>query len=220
MMRIINSLQALRRIASLICVVALGLTQGCATMTEAECIMADWQVVGDNDGAAGEPSARLADHQKACAKHGITPNRAEYEKGRQRGLQFYCTRDNGYIVGRRGTAYHGVCTGSLRHQFESGYLIGRDIFVAETEVDRIRSETDSLKSRIRSLEQDSDELNDRIISDELSSEERKAALNDIKYKDREIEDLRRQLEDVIAHKAIAEYELLRALGRAHGLPFP
>ena len=189
-------------------------------MTEAECVMADWHIVGDNDGAAGEPSSRLADHQKACAKHGITPNRAEYEKGRQRGLQIYCTRDNGYVVGRRGSVYHGVCTGAMRHQFESGYLIGQDIYVAETKVERIRSETDRLKSRIRRLEQDKDELNDRITSDEVSSEERKAALNDFKYKDREIEDLRNQLEDVIAHKAIAEYELLRALGRAHGLPFP
>ena len=141
-------------------------------------------------------------------------------RGRQRGLQFYCTRDNGYIVGRRGTAYHGVCTGALRHQFESGYLIGQDIYVAENEVARIRSETDHLKSRIRRLERDKDALNDRIASDDTSSEERKSALNEIKYKDREIYDLRNQLEDVIAHKAIAEYELLRALGRAHGLPFP
>lgn len=219
-MRIFHSVQSLPRIAGLFCVVVLGLTQGCATMTEAECVMADWQIVGDNDGAAGEPSTRLADHQKACAKHGITPNRAEYEKGRQRGLQFYCTRDNGYIVGRRGTVYHGVCTGTLRHQFESGYLIGQDIYVAETEVERIRSETDHLKSRIRRLERDKDALNDRIASDDTSSEERKSALNEIKYKDREIYNLRNQLEDVIAHKAIAEYELLRALGRAHGLPFP
>ena len=219
-MRIFISFQTYPRIAGLFCVVVLGLTQGCATMTEAECVMADWHIVGDNDGAAGEPSSRLADHQKACAKHGITPNRAEYEKGRQRGLQFYCTRDNGYVVGRRGSVYHGVCTGAMRHQFESGYLIGQDIYVAETKVERIRSETDRLKSRIRRLEQDKDELNDRITSDEVSSEDRKAALNDFKYMDREIEDLRNQLEDVIAHKAIAEYELLRALGRAHGLPFP
>ncbi len=219
-MRIFHSFQTLPRIAGLLCVVVLGLTQGCATMTEAECVMADWQIVGDNDGAAGEPSSRLADHQKACAKHGITPNRAEYEKGRQRGLQIYCTRDNGYVVGRRGSVYHGVCTGAMRHQFESGYLIGQDIYVAETKVERIRSETDRFKSRIRRLERDKDELTDRITSDEVSSDERKAALKEIKYKDREIEDLRRQLEDVIAHKAIAEYELLRALGRAHGLPFP
>ena len=44
----------------------------CQSMSKEECAVADWSVIGEQDGAAGyNPQDRFARHVKACAKAGI-----------------------------------------------------------------------------------------------------------------------------------------------------
>ena len=49
---------------------------GCASMSESQCQVADWQRVGYTDGAAGIGESRLAEYVTDCGKIGITPNAA------------------------------------------------------------------------------------------------------------------------------------------------
>lgn len=72
---------------------------GCASLSKAECQVADWYQIGAKDGANGHDWSRLASHAKACAKVGITPDRDTWERGRQAGLYSYCTPANAYRVG-------------------------------------------------------------------------------------------------------------------------
>ena len=67
-----------------ICVVlgTLALLQGCASMSENECLNADWRLIGQDDGQSGKPRSILGAYRKDCAQYGGTPNQHEYEEGR------------------------------------------------------------------------------------------------------------------------------------------
>lgn len=128
---------------------------GCATLNEAECRSADWHAIGYEDGLQGRPAARLADHRKACAKHGVPPDPAAYDAGRDAGLQRYCQPHSGYWAGLEGAAYHGVCPAPLRDAFLPAYDYGRGIHAIEADargeqgaLDRLYREAEDLDERI------------------------------------------------------------------------
>ena len=50
--------------------VGCAMLAGCATMSPEECLQANWEEVGYNDGAAGYPVSRSAEHREACAETG------------------------------------------------------------------------------------------------------------------------------------------------------
>ena len=106
-----TKLRGCRRIAGLL--LAMSIAGGCATMSESECINADWREVGRNDGLEGKRQTQLARHYDACIKYGITPDRDEYMAGREAGLIVYCTQDSGYWEGRNGAGYQRVCPGEF-----------------------------------------------------------------------------------------------------------
>ena len=100
------------------------LLSGCATLSKQECMIGDWQAIGYNDGVAGYHSDRLASHTKACAKASVAPDYQAWARGRQLGLQQYCTVNNAYNVGRRGNRLNNVCpiasATALRQANQSG----------------------------------------------------------------------------------------------------
>ncbi|MEP3264668.1 MAG: DUF2799 domain-containing protein [Hyphomicrobiales bacterium] len=53
----------------------------CATLNEDECKTVDWKQLGDIDGSQGHSSSRIAQHSKACEKHGLPVNVAAYNQG-------------------------------------------------------------------------------------------------------------------------------------------
>lgn len=75
---------------------------GCATpsLGKAECATADWRAIGYADGAAGYGAERVAEHRKACARFGVSPDLAAYNNGREEGLGQYCTVPKGLALGR------------------------------------------------------------------------------------------------------------------------
>ena len=56
--------------------------QGCASMSGQECMVADWQAIGYEDGVRGASGDRIGNHRKACAKHGLMAG------------FYYCSWDN------------------------------------------------------------------------------------------------------------------------------
>ena len=102
----------MRIVASIIFLALLG---GCAGgLSKDECLYADWQAIGYEDGARGAPASAVSSHRQACAKKaGVTPDMTAYLTGRDEGLREYCKPSNGFAVGSRGARYYGVCTGPL-----------------------------------------------------------------------------------------------------------
>ena len=131
------------RVAMLIA--ACALASSCQTMSKEECAVADWRVVGEQDGAAGyAPQDRFARHVKACTKAGIAADQTLWYQGYQQGLPRYCTPLNGLSVGSQGKSYANVCPADLDPAFREGYDLGRIYYEKKREIS-------NLESRIRSL---------------------------------------------------------------------
>lgn len=113
-----------------------------------ECTLADWKMIGYEDGLRGFPAERIGAHRVACAKHQVTPNLAAYTEGRERGLREYCQPKNGFTVGLHGGGYANVCSGPTEAAFVDSYRWGRQIHDARTELRttnaRLRSARDGV----------------------------------------------------------------------------
>ncbi len=107
---------------------------GCASLSDSECLQADWRSVGMEDGVSGESLANLSTHRKACAAAGVEPDVESYKAGRQEGLEAFCTANNGLDAGKRGGSYRGVCPTEFEMEFLDAYRVGKLIHTVRTEM--------------------------------------------------------------------------------------
>lgn len=119
---------------------ALVLVSGCAAMMPTDCRSGDWQAVGFEDGLKGIPE-RLENRRQACADAGFAPEAGAfetYDKGWNQGLARYCIPDNGFVQGRRGKEYRGVCAKDVEGEFLAGYGEGLRVLGIERQVSSLR----------------------------------------------------------------------------------
>lgn len=136
------------RIHSALILIACLVVSSCQTLSKEECAVADWRVIGEQDGAAGyNPQDRFARHVKACTKAGVAADQTLWYQGYQQGLPRYCTPLNGLSVGSQGKTYANVCPLDLEPGFRQGYDLGRLHH-------QKKSDISSLESRIRGIEQE------------------------------------------------------------------
>lgn len=134
-------------------VVGLGLAlSGCASLSEEDCKIGDWQGIGVVDGKAGYTSDKLNEHTKACSKYNIAPDVNAYMAGRTIGLQSYCTPISGFEQGREGNTYRGVCPIASEESFKVGYSLGSQLYTANEAVEEANSEIREIHHRISTLE--------------------------------------------------------------------
>ncbi len=142
-------------------IVLLGLlASGCAStnsMDKDECRVADWRAIGYEDGASGKAASHIGERREACAKHGVTPNFAAYQQGRDEGLREYCTPDSGYRLGRKGRQLAAVCPSELQGDFRDAYKSGREIHQAAAVVR-------STNSKLRRKKRERDEVRSSLTS--------------------------------------------------------
>lgn len=125
---------------------------GCATLSEEQCVVGDWYGIGQGDGAQGRSHARLEEHIEACQRHGVTPDHLLYEQGRQQGLLSYCTPQSGFRVGRHGSGYDGVCPADLESDFLAAYSDGRLVHAVQTTYNEALNEEHRYLQRARDIE--------------------------------------------------------------------
>lgn len=143
---------------------------GCATMTQGECLSGNWSRVGYDDGVAGYPSARLGNHEQACAAHGVGVDARTYLDARERGLEVYCTPFRGFTAAANGQNYAGVCPGYLEPGFLAGFSDGRFVHDAKRHFDDVSSDVSAIEYRIRKANQDIDKTSKRLRSAENDDE--------------------------------------------------
>lgn len=153
----------------------------CQTMSKEECAVADWRVVGEQDGAAGyEPQSRFARHVKACERAGVLADQTLWYQGYQQGLPRYCTPLNGLSVGRDGKSYANVCPVDLDAGFREGYSLGQAYY-------RNSSDIRSAESQIRSLEQAIRTDQDLIAKGQVDQREAERRIDNNRWKIRDLE---------------------------------
>lgn len=135
-------------------ILILSFLSACASMSEQECLTANWFDRGYRDGLNGEPLSRLADHYEACAKVGVSPNQTLYQTGRNQGIINYCTPSNGLDRGRQGQGYQNVCPAHLERQFLRSYYEGKRVYEAERRTDDLYRRLNGLESELEKEKND------------------------------------------------------------------
>jgi hypothetical protein len=153
---------------------------GCATLDKNECLNADWQTIGFEDGAKGYAATRIRSHRKACAKHGVAPDFETYEAGRLKGLEQWCKPRNGYYLGVRGERYNGVCPDYLVPAFVEALNLGRALYEYEKQVKKHESELRKMNAALETMDEDILALEDEMVSDGVSPRRRLKLLDEIR----------------------------------------
>ena len=181
------------RLMPLFLVCVLMMLSGCATLDQDECANADWHGIGFEDGARGYKASRIGDHRRACAKYGVAPDLGAYERGRQEGLEQWCTPFNGYRLGSRGKNYNGVCPKELEpayiqalHQGKAVFDYGRQIAQEEQRLKRMHIDLDGYDKAVADAENE-------LVGDDVSPRRRKKLLQEIRTLEK---DRRRLLRDI------------------------
>lgn len=160
---------------------------GCASMTEEECLTADWYEQGVRDGVNGQPRSYVEDHREACSKVGVVPNAALWEQGRSEGIRQYCTPENGVNQGRRGAYYRNSCPPDLEGAFLNNYRAGYRVYEAEKRVERLANEQRSKQSELDRNKDD--KARDRLRRDIRDLDYRlRSARDDLYYEERRLND--------------------------------
>ncbi len=186
---------------------ALAGLSGCATMSGEECVTSDWEAIGYEDGARGYTSEQLGARRKACAKHGVTPDFAAYQRGRQQGLVEYCQPGRGFSVGSGGGRYNGVCSAHNEADFLEAYNAGQHLYALRSNVNRA---TNAINARERELDRIRDDMTAKeaaLISSETTSEERVVLLLDLKELSERTGQLEAEIKGLYDERARHQVEL-------------
>ncbi|WP_317932227.1 DUF2799 domain-containing protein [Halioxenophilus sp. WMMB6] len=180
---------------------------GCATLSEEECLVADWYQIGLEDGSLGRSSQWLAKHRKACAKAGVTPDLAAYEEGHEQGLMRFCNYNNGLGFGLNGAVLPQFCPAPTRAEFQLGYQHGLERRQQNQLINRIASDMDQHHSLIQQHEEDIAYLEAVLTDDQSSAEEREQALRDMRTLEHNINVLHIELNDMEQALAIEQHNM-------------
>ncbi|MCW8875922.1 MAG: DUF2799 domain-containing protein [Kangiellaceae bacterium] len=164
---------------SLLIAICLSFISGCATMSKSECQVANWEIIGMEDGSAGRPTSHLGQHRSACAEHGVAPDLNAYMKGHERGVQQFCTYQNGFNQGNSGRGYSGVCPSHLAGQFTRGYNIGKQHYSLRTEIGAIKNSLSRHHSRLDQIGSQIQKKEDAIVAGNTTVESRRRLLEEI-----------------------------------------
>ena len=122
----------------------------CASISREDCMAGDWQAIGLRDGTAGvRPDIQFDRHQRQCAKVDVTPDRTEWQRGYDLGLQRFCTPLSGLEQGQRGRINHNLCPAGLAAGFDEGHALGLREHAQKMRVQNVLNEISSLQDRNR-----------------------------------------------------------------------
>lgn len=120
----------------------------CASLTQEECLNADWRAIGYNDGVRGRLESYVSRHFDACGKVGITPDVQAWQAGRAQGLPLYCTPANAYSIGRAGNDLSPVCPASQQNSLFQNWDWGKEYYLITQEISHLEDEDRAIRKRI------------------------------------------------------------------------
>jgi hypothetical protein len=182
----------IQAIAAFGVVVAASLaTVSCQTLNQAECQTAGWYELGQRDGVEGRAVTHVARHLEACSRYGMSVDDAAWRAGWEKGIRQYCVPENGLSLGLSGASQSSSCPADMAQPFMQAYTVGRRVYDARAERDRIQTELSDLNRRMveAKTQEERASLSSQVIlkqNDLLMSERR---LRDAEW---ELETYRRQ----------------------------
>jgi hypothetical protein len=199
------SISAVMRLVGLL---LLGIfINGCATLGKDECLTANWETIGYEDGTRGLEASRIGKHRSACAKHSVTPDLERYTQGREHGLEEYCKSSVGYNVGVRGGRYLNVCPAYSERDFLAGYRYGQDIYKTQSQLRSLKNKLKSKATALDDLIQEMELKEEELIQTGVSPLRRAKLLEELISLSAKIEDYEAMIADLYDQIDEADTEL-------------
>nr|WP_010130212.1 DUF2799 domain-containing protein [Microbulbifer agarilyticus] len=129
------------------------LGSGCAVISESECQAGLWYERGLEDGARGRSQATVYKIAQKCHEYGVRTDTNAWMQGHEAGVEQYCTPENGFVVGRRGRDYEGVCTGPTADLFLVNYERGLAVYQAEQQYNALVDRYEDAEREIYRIEE-------------------------------------------------------------------
>ena len=198
--------------------VLIATLQGCASLSEADCLSADWAIMGEADGQQGRPVSELNRYRRQCAPYGVVPDTQAYLEARDRGLAVFCTHRNGYHEGRSGAPHNLVCPAAVEANFRSGYDLGRAVYASLTDLRNSNLSIRSNRDAIKRLESELSDREEDLRSDNLEEEESRRKRDVIDSDKRRLKQLENEIVVLASNLAfsIAQYRLAVEAARREG----
>ena len=193
--------------------------QGCATLSEEDCLTIDWAVLGETDGRQGQPVSELNRYRRQCAEYDVVPDSQAYTEARERGLAVFCTPGNAFREGRSGARDELVCPAALAADFRSNHELGRAVF---TSLSRLRNDASSIRSarsEIEELRTDIEDREESLREDDLAAEQENRIRDEIDSMDGRIDDLQDGIVILAGTLAVAIADYRRAVEAARSAGF-
>lgn len=189
--------------------IAGALLSSCASMDKSQCLTADWRTIGFEDGSKGKAESSIGSYRQDCAEHGVAPDLTRYRQGHREGSEQFCTRRNGFVVGKRGSAYQNSCASDLESEFLTGFGDGKSLYDAQKAVSYASSALDKQQRLLSQLEKDISAKTALLVEDGLVKDERLTILADIEALKVELVDAAYQLPLLEGQVQQAQKHLLR-----------
>lgn len=180
---------------------------GCVGMSESECLHANWELIGLEDGTQGRNLSYANTHQRDCSKHGSQLDMEAYRVGHAEGLKTYCRADNGFTIGKSGRVYSGICPEDLEEAFLKNHEIGREFYLLEKDVSDTSSAIRNHLSYIEELNQKIDKKADQAVELDISRQERDRIQDEMRDLQFEILDIERLVGNLQLELEFKEAEL-------------
>jgi len=179
----------------------------CASLSEDECKLANWEVIGYEDGNKGYGQAQIGKHRSACAKHGIAPDLTTYQQGHQRGVRAFCNPSRAYSMGKRGSQYKGMCPKDLEPAFIKAYRAGKKVHIAAQRVTTLQNKQKKQNSELKTVKTQLKAKEGLLISPQGNVAQRASLLLEIKDLNQRSGQLDSQIKQTDKELALARTQL-------------
>jgi len=190
------------RVTSLLFSLTPLLVAGCASMSVEECQQANWEEVGQSDGAKGYPATWVSEHRSACAEAGIEVDYHGYKRGYQTGLIHFCTAENAFFRGQNGQRVAQQCSAAGFESYKWGYRQGLVVY-------ELNQQVKELVKNIKDLDNEMD-----VLLLEITEKTKELSIPELNQKQRrKVKETRERLQSTyerLAHEKVmmtAEHEL-------------
>lgn len=156
-----------------VCAFTLSIMGGCASMSGDECLAADWNGIGFEDGAQGKALSYISRHRKACAKYGVTPDLQAYSAGHTKGVPLYCVANRAFARGSAGKSFPSLCPAAQYPEFEEAYTIGLRVHEIQREINALQKDYDIVDQELDDVTVNIQANEEQIIADGTAPETRR-----------------------------------------------
>lgn len=134
---------------------------GCSSVSKIDCLAADWQQMGFNNGQNG--IAPTTDSlQESCSEPSAAVDIGAYNVGHEKGLALFCQVEKGFDVGMQGKEYSVACPAEFKAEYDIGYkfyiatnnirLIEKAIMTSNADVGKLQSGISRANSQLSSTD--------------------------------------------------------------------